>query len=172
LKDRSGFSHCETEIGNEKCAVCDNAKTDNKAAPVLLIELQNDHDAIRREAELFQAATKRPKAESKSNRLEELFTNHYMKEENALFPLLSRYLDSSTSKTVGREHEEISNLLRKVAHQISHNEKNSVPRLNQLLRTHFSREENVLFWYLSLQRPDLKRTSTARQPCQEELSKP
>jgi len=162
LKDRSSPAYCKTETG--KCAVCDNAKTDSKAGPVFLVELQNDHDAIRKEAALLQATTKQPKAESKSkllrhcNRLQELFTQHYMKEEHVLSPLLSRYLDSSTSKTVAQEHKEISNLLRKVAHQISHNEKNSVPRLNQLLRTHFSREENVLFWYLSLQYSDLKRT--------------
>jgi iron-sulfur cluster repair protein YtfE (RIC family) len=164
LKHGSGSLRCEIEIGKEKCAVCDKAKTNNKTAPVFLVELQNDHDAIRKEAELLQTATKQPKAESKSkllrhcNRLQELFTNHYMKEEHVLFPLLSRYLDSSTSMTVGHEHKEISSLLRKVARQISRNEKNSVPRLNQLLRTHFSREENVLFWYLSLQHSDLKRT--------------
>jgi len=144
--------------------VCDNAKTNTKAGPMFLVELQNDHDVIRKEAELLQTATRQPKAESKSklllhcNRLDELFTKHCMKEEHVLFPLLSRYLDSSTSKTVGHEHKEISNLLRKVAHQISHNEKNSAPRLNQLLRTHFSREENVLFWYLSLHHSDSKCT--------------
>ena len=131
---------------------------------MFLVQLQNDHDAIRKEAELLQTATKQPKTESKSEllrhcqRLEELFTNHYLKEEHVLFPLLSRYLDSSTSKTVGREHKEISNLLRKVTRQISHNEKSSVPRLNQLLRAHFSREENVIFWYLSVQHSDLKPT--------------
>jgi iron-sulfur cluster repair protein YtfE (RIC family) len=164
LNDRSDFSHCDTGIEKEKCAVCDNARTNNKAATVFIVQLQNDHDAIRREAELLQRATKQPKAESKSKllrhceRLEELFTNHYLKEEHVLFPLLSKYLDSSTSNAVGHEHKEISKLLREVTRQISRNEKNSVPRLNQLLLTHFSKEENVLFWYLSLQHSDLKRT--------------
>ncbi len=84
------------------------------------------------------------------NRLEELFIQHRTKEERVLFPLLQRYLGACVCEEIGLEHDGISDLMRKVSNQVSHAEKSSIPKLNLLLRGHFSREENVLFWYLNL----------------------
>ena len=121
-----------------------------------LVELQNDHDAIRQEVDLLRAATEQVGFGTKRNllgqfdHLERAFTQHCIKEEHVLFPLLHRYLDARVCEEVGLEHEEIRRLIRRAANQISHNEKGSIPELKLLLRKHFSKEENVLFWYLSL----------------------
>jgi len=121
-----------------------------------LIELQNDHDAIREEVDLLRTATEQVGLEtnrnllSQFNHLERAFRQHCIKEEHVLFPLLHRYLDAHVCEEVGLEHEEIRRLIRRAANQISHNENSSIPQLNLLLRKHFSKEENVLFWYLSL----------------------
>ena len=124
--------------------------------PISLIELQNDHEAIRQEVDQLRAATEQVGLETNSNivsqfsHLERAFTQHSIKEEQYLFPLLHRYLDASVCEEVGLEHEEIKHLIRRATNQISHSEKSSIPHLNLLLRKHFSKEENVLFWYLSL----------------------
>lgn len=121
-----------------------------------LIELQNDHDVMRRKMGLLEEASRRvgvrgnPRLLGYLNRLEELFIQHRTKEERVLFPLLQRYLGACVCEGIGLEHDRISDLMRKVSNQVSHGEKSSIPQLNLLLRGHFSREENVLFWYLNL----------------------
>ncbi len=121
-----------------------------------LIELQNDHDVMRRKMCLLEEASRHvgvrgnPRLLAHLNRLEELFIQHRTKEERVLFPLLQRYLGACVCEEIGLEHDGISDLMRKVSNQVSHAEKSSIPKLNLLLRGHFSREENVLFWYLNL----------------------
>jgi iron-sulfur cluster repair protein YtfE (RIC family) len=88
-------------------------------------------------------------------RLQRLFAQHCAKEQQLLYPLLSRYLSSNVSKLLTQEHKEISNTMRKIAEHIPTDGKathwETMSQLDQLLRTHFSKEENVLFWYLDLQ---------------------
>lgn len=97
-----------------------------------------------------------PKLLEHVNRLEELFIQHRTIEERVLFPLLQRYLDACVSEGIRLEHEEIRDLMRQVFDQISHGEKSAILKLNLLLHGHFSREENVLFWYLNLNLPNKK----------------
>jgi len=125
-----------------------------------LVELQSDHDAMKRKLGLLEASSKHagsrnnPNFLDHFNHLEELFNRHRIREERVLFPLLQRYFDTCVCEGIGLEHKEISDLMRKVSNQISHHEKSSLSQLNRLLRGHFSKEENVLFWYLNLHMSD------------------
>jgi hemerythrin len=56
---------------------------------------------------------------------------------------------------LNQEHEAISNTMRKIAEQLRGDGKathwESMSQLDQMLPSHFSKEENVVFWYLDVQ---------------------
>lgn len=122
----------------------------------LTTELAQEHKEIVRQSNLLK--TKLVEGNSKLTniciRLQQLFAQHCAKEQHLLYPLLSRYLDSNVCKLLTQEHKEINNAMRKATEQIRGDSKvayEGSSRLDQLLRSHFSKEENVLFWYLDLQ---------------------
>ena len=125
----------------------------------LTTELAEDHKEIVRQLDLLKATPELVKGNSKPAiiciRLQQLFAQHCAKEHRLLYPLLSRYLDSNVCKLLTQEHEAISNTMRKAAEQIRGDGKathwESMSKLDQLLHSHFSKEENVLFWYLDVQ---------------------
>jgi len=123
----------------------------------LTAELAEDHKAIVRQLDLLKATPKLVEGNSKPTiiRLQHLFAQHCAKEQRLLYPLLSRYLNSDVCKLLTQEHEEITNTMRKAAEHIRVDCKathwESMSQLDQLLRSHFSKEENVLFWYLDVQ---------------------
>ena len=126
----------------------------------LTTALAEDHAEIVRQLDLLKATpTRDVDGNSKPTiicvRLQQLFAEHCAKEQRLLYPLLSRYLDADVCKLLTQEHEEISNKMRKAAEQIRGDGKpahwESMSQLDQLLRSHFSKEENVLFWYLDVQ---------------------
>lgn len=123
----------------------------------LTTELAEDHKEIVRQLDLLKATPKLVEGKSKPTticiRLQQLFAQHCTKEQRLLYPLLSRYLNSNVCKLLTQEHKAISNTMRKAAEQIrgkaTHWE--SMLELDQMLHSHFSKEENVLFWYLDVQ---------------------
>jgi hemerythrin-like domain-containing protein len=123
----------------------------------LTTELAQDHEEIVRQLDLLKATPKLVERNSKPTiiRLQRLFAQHCAKEERHLYPILNRYLHSNVCNLLTQEHEEISKTMRKAAEQIRGDGKDmhweSMSKLDQLLRSHFSKEENVLFWYLDVQ---------------------
>ena len=125
----------------------------------LTTELAEGHKEIVRQLDLLKATSELVEDISKLTiiciRLQQLFAQHCAKEQHLLYPLLSRYLDSNVSKLLTQEHKEIRNTMRKIAEHVRSDAKathwESMSQLDQLMRTHFSKEENVLFWYLDLQ---------------------
>jgi hemerythrin-like domain-containing protein len=121
-------------------------------------ELAEDHKEIVRQLGLLKA-TYELEGDSELTSicicLQQLFAQHCAKEQRLLYPLLSRYLDSNVCKLLTKEHEAISNTIRKTTEQIGNDDKfmgrESISKLDQLLLSHFSKEENVLFWYLDVQ---------------------
>jgi hemerythrin-like domain-containing protein len=123
----------------------------------LTTELAEDHKEIVRQLDLLKAKPKlvegKPKPYIIWTRLQQLFAEHCAKEKRLLYPLLIRYLDSNVCKLLTQEHETISSTMRTAAEQISGKATHweSMAQLDQLLRSHFSKEENVVFWYLDVQ---------------------
>jgi hemerythrin-like domain-containing protein len=123
----------------------------------LTTELAEDHKEIVRQLDLLKAAPKLVEGNSILTiiRLKQLFAQHCAKEQRLLYPLLTRYLNTNVCKLLTQEHEAISNTMRKAAEQIRGDSKathwSSMSQLDQLFRSHFSKEENVLFWYLDVQ---------------------
>jgi hemerythrin-like domain-containing protein len=125
----------------------------------LTTELAEDHMEILRKLDLLKATPKLVEDNSKASiicmHLQQLFAQHRAKEQRFLYPLLNRYLDSNVCKLLTQEHEALSNAMRKAAEQIRGDGKlrhwESMAQLDQMLRSHFSKEENVLFWYLDVQ---------------------
>lgn len=156
MKSLPGLSNSENHYAKSFHRAQCNLRVSGSKNRISLTELQSDHDAIRQKMALLEAASRHvgfrsnPTFLDHFNRLEELFIRHRTKEERVLFPLLQRYLDTCVCEGIELEHKEISDLMRKVSSQISHHEKSSLLQLNRLLRGHFSKEENVLFWYLNL----------------------
>ena len=75
---------------------------------------------------------------------------HFKREEQLLFPVVSRCLGSDILDRLRSEHAKILTLARKLNFQDRTFEQ-SVTQLGSLLRTHISMEENVLFWYIDVQ---------------------
>ena len=123
----------------------------------LTTELADDHNEIVEQLNLLKATSKLVEHNSKPAviRLQQLFAQHCAKEERLLYPLLGRYLNSNVCNLLTQEHEAISNIIRKAAKQFRGDGRathwESMSELDQLLRSHFSKEENVLFWYLDVQ---------------------
>lgn len=136
-----------------------NVEDNAGKSPRLTTELAEDHKEIVQQLDLLKVTPKLIEGNSKPTiicvRLQQLFAKHCAKEQRLLYPLLSRYLDSNVCKLLTQEHEAISNSMRKTAQQIRGDCKathwESMSQLDQLLRSHFSKEENVLFWYLDVQ---------------------
>lgn len=156
MKGLRDITNSQNHLAKNFCRVRSNLSLHCDKNRNSLIELENDHDAMRRKMVLLEEASRHvgvrgnPKLLGHLNRLEELFIQHRSKEERVLFPLLQRSLGACVCEGIGLEHDGISDLMRKVSNQVSHGEKSSIPQLNLMLRGHFSREENVLFWYLNL----------------------
>jgi iron-sulfur cluster repair protein YtfE (RIC family) len=138
---------------------CSDMKMQNGRSSRLTLELQAEHRRIAHEVTLLRETIEQfslehnSKALSVSNKLERLFTKHRAKEERIMYPLLRKCLGSNVCTTLSFEHERIHELMRKAIKQISGYEKflkGSISDLDGLLCGHFSREENVLFWYLDL----------------------
>lgn len=104
---------------------------------------------------------------------EKLLTTHQTREAEVPIPVIARYLDAEITATMTEEHQDISKVLLEITNEIAALERESdhaslettgktVEKLNALTRKHFSREENVVFWFASLRLSESDSTEIAR----------
>jgi hemerythrin-like domain-containing protein len=114
----------------------------------------DDHRLIVADLELLKTNRKREGGQSDEGnllgRLAQSLNEHFSKEERLLFPLLNRSLGSTVCNKLSEENAEMLSVVRNDGGQVSASEE-SLGRLEQLLKSHISTEENVLFWYLDAQ---------------------
>ena len=165
----------EEERDHQHCLICRHAETIRLRKKVQnpLLKLQEEHAIIINEIDLLLTTLKghgRTQARSKKCvakttmhcvRLENLLSKHQMKEERVLVPIIAKYLDTDiTAKTIN-EHRDMSSSLREIKNAITALELDTdyaslesvaktVKKFEFLIREHFSREENVIFWFASL----------------------
>jgi len=84
--------------------------------------------------------------------LGESLKDHFKREEQILFPLLSRSLGSTVCGKMNNEHAEMLRIAKKLTDQTRPFEEH-VAHLKQLFHAHISTEENVLLWYLDVHQP-------------------
>lgn len=82
------------------------------------------------------------------NQLTNALDAHFKKEEQLLFPRLTRRLGSFVCDKLSFEHMQILRAAQAIG---EHQDKTSIGRLEQLFLAHSNTEENVLFWYLDTQ---------------------
>jgi hemerythrin-like domain-containing protein len=91
--------------------------------------------------------------------LKKLVNEHQMKEEQILIPIVDKYLDTKASESIRSEHKELAQTLLQLNVKLNRincsNETRrafvkSVTEFNLIAREHFSREENVIYWYARL----------------------
>ena len=120
----------------------------------LSLELMDDHRLILADFEMLRVRTQHgTNGRSQStlfDRLAKSLGDHFMKEERLLFPLLNHYLGPTVCNQLSTANTEMISLTKYQGEQGSGE---SFTRLEKLLQTHVSTEENVLFWYLDVQHP-------------------
>ena len=160
------------------CGISENGRkpvSDGKIAEPLL-QLQREHELVLRGcASLARIANEigRNKAVNQKlvrkaisciQQLRSLLTDHESREDRILIPIIQERLDSEASASVMREHVQISEMLQRLEeillqpdigmNNLSYNHiLDPVARFDSFIRGHFSREENVLFWFASLYIP-------------------
>jgi len=124
----------------------------------LTVRLTNDHRAITRDLERLRTSAGKLDIGDHSTeavfftQLAKSLNEHFRREEQLLFPLLSRSLGSGICDRLNNEHAEILGIAKKLSVQTPPLE-DSLNHLEQLFHAHTSTEENVLFWYLDLHQP-------------------
>ena len=120
----------------------------------LSLELMDDHRLILADFELLRASaqhkTNQPSQDMFLGSLEKSLGDHFQKEERLLFPLLLHSLGPTIRNQLNTENQEMLTIAKNLNSQSSSPEE-PFKRLEKLLRTHISMEENVLFWYLDVQ---------------------
>ena len=122
----------------------------------LTVRLKNDHKAIVRDLERLSTKPRLEVSDRSGKamlftRLRESLNDHFKREEQILFPLLSRFLGSAVCDKLNNEHAEMLRIA-KLTEQTRPFEEH-VAQLKQLFHAHMSIEENVLLWYLDVQQP-------------------
>jgi iron-sulfur cluster repair protein YtfE (RIC family) len=122
----------------------------------LSLELMDDHRLMLADFEMLRVRTQQGTNGRSSSilfdRLAKSLGEHFVKEERLLFPLLNRYLGATICNQLSTENTEMISLAKHQREQGSLSEE-SFSKLEKLLQTHVSTEENVLFWYLDVQHP-------------------
>ena len=89
-----------------------------------------------------------------------LIVEHQREEEHILIPIVDDHLDSIAGDLIRREHQEILEALKRLndkltqVHRIQNDSRDEAFKLasdfETLVREHFSHEENVVYWFVSL----------------------
>jgi len=115
----------------------------------LSIELMDDHRLILADFEMLRVGPQQgTNGRSQSilfDRLAKSLGDHFMKEERLLFPLLNHYLGPTVCNQLSTENTEMIRLAKHQGEQ-GWPSRESLTRLEKLLQTHVSTEENVLLW--------------------------
>jgi hemerythrin-like domain-containing protein len=146
------------EFNSRTRCLCEEDRVATEIASSLTVRLTSEHRAITRDLGRLRAATRKLESGDRFSeallftKLAESLNEHFRREEQLLFPLLSRSLSSGICDRLKNEHEEILSIAKKLSVQ-SRPLEELFSHLKQLFRAHISTEENVLFWYLDLQQP-------------------
>jgi hemerythrin-like domain-containing protein len=139
-----------------------------------LTKLQKEHESILKQSRSLlksllgdartvhkKGAVSKNLTPLKSARLMRLVTEQQREEERVLIPFVDKYLDSNASESIRCEHTEMSRTLRQLNAKLTRangsNQEESrracfkfASEFDSLARKHFSREENVIYWFVSL----------------------
>jgi hemerythrin-like domain-containing protein len=172
---------CEHADDGSTCELCGAPRVVITIAriPKPLLRLQKEHKKILRESQSLltiagQIARKTQNTAGSAKQaarnvavLERLVVNHLRNEERVLLPIISEYFDSDASKIIHSEHMEISGALKDLSSKLAGIDDSrvanpvkgfakSITNFDSIARSHFSREENVIYWFagLCLSQPD------------------
>jgi iron-sulfur cluster repair protein YtfE (RIC family) len=168
----NSFEHADE---GTTCELCGAPRVVNTMAriPKPLLQLQKEHKTILRESrsllaivgQITRKAGNRARSAKQAARniaiLEKLVVNHLRNEERILLPVMSKYFDSDASKIIHHEHREISGALKEMRNKMTEIDCSraanpvkdlvkSITDFDSMARSHFSREENVIYWFASL----------------------
>ena len=96
-----------------------------------------------------------------STRVGKLIVDHQNEEEQLLIPIVGDHLDSIAGDLIRREHQEILEALQRLNEKLTHVHRHAqndsrdeafklASDFESLVREHFSHEENVVYWFVSL----------------------
>jgi hemerythrin-like domain-containing protein len=173
VKIARAFQHNGDEAG---CPVCGRSthckpKTSTRST---FGRLEGEHQSILRESHVLLKRVKEV-ARTNSNkgrtdmsrtlrnlaRLNKLVTEHQKREERIIIPIMAKSLDVNASESLRRDHTHILAALGRIRISLVqvnrltqsksiHALTKSTAQFNSMAREHFSREENVIYWYASL----------------------
>ena len=137
-----------------------------------LLTLQEEHDVIRRHSHALVEASRqalgnedrtgsRESVAHQFAKLQRLLTNHVRNEQRILLPIMAEYFDTEAADEISSEHAELMAGLKRLSDHISapkHVQSqwpvegfvNSAADFDSMVRAHFSREENVIYWFANL----------------------
>ena len=144
------------ELNQQTQRLCELTGDGIESDSRLTVQLKNDHRAITRYLGRLRATGGKSEVECSSGgamllaHLIGSLSEHFKREEQFLFPMLSRSLGSGICDRLNDEHAVILRVAKELSAQTRPLEE-QLTYLKQLFRTHISTEENVLFWYLDLQ---------------------
>ena len=157
IESRNPSERHPSEFSPQLSCLCEADRVDTERDSSLTVRLTNDHRAITRDLGRLRESAGKLEVNDRSTeavlfKFAESLNEHFRREEQLLFPLLSRSLGSGICDRLNNEHAEILGVAKKLSVQAQPLEE-SLSHLEQLFGTHISTEENVLFWYLDLQQP-------------------
>lgn len=157
------------------CLACEGASAAKvaRAVPGPLLKLQREHETVLKETGYLSAVMKqisqernvtrrlRSEATSTLKRLKRLLSTHQAREEQILLPIIATCLDSEACENIHSEHLQVSKVFRRMSTSLATLKRRSwngpldsvsksIADFDALTRAHFSREENVLFWFVSI----------------------
>jgi len=156
LQSNTRAERSRREFNPQTRCSCVQATASTKRDSRLTVRLKNDHKAIVRDLERLSTKAKLEVRDRSGEAmlftsLRESLNDHFRREEQILFPLLSRSLGSAVCDKLNNEHAEMLRIAKLTEQTISFEE--HVAQLKQLFHAHMSIEENVLLWYLDVQQP-------------------
>lgn len=133
---------------HSSCPLCEVSGVKARRDSGITVQLREEHQEIARNLEQLSVARSINNS-LRSSQLMNLLDGHFKKEEQLLYPRLTRTLGPFVCDKLSFEHMEILSAAQSLTEK--YQEKTPIARLEQLFLTHIATEENVLFWYLDVQ---------------------
>ena len=130
------------------CPLCGDSEVKNQRDSDITIQLTEEHREITRNLKQLNVSRRGSNSELFSQ-LANSLDAHFKKEEQLLFPRITRALGPFVCEKLTFEHTEIMKAAQNLGKQNVGN--TPIGRLEQLFLTHIGTEENVLFWYLDVE---------------------
>jgi len=164
---------------NSGCLLSTPSRRSHEPAPsaTSLAKLQQQHESILQQLQFFLRSAENVsetggEKDQKFNaltirqftRLKKLLDKHHTEEERVLTPIVAKYLDSKAGESIRRDHSELwkslqqlNRILQGDDHDGSQHRFFHITReFKNKVREQFSREENVIYWFVSLSLPQLE----------------